>query len=277
MANKPQRTPSGRPRPVRADQVQAAALGFALGVLAWQASLQLGLAAFPLFRVLEGFRLAMLAFGVAGVILALTPLRRFFALLLLFPGLALVFIASTPVVMPAVRGLVRKDPLQKADAIYVLGSGIFLNGELPNGSQMRMLHGFELLGQGYAPRLVICRLAPPAPSALSEVQRQLKALRLAFPVTETTPCGNTHDEAVAIAAMAKHEGWKKVILVTQPAHTRRAVATFRKAGVRVISSPCIEGSYDFWTLESGNGRITAFRDWLREVIGYETYKRRGWI
>jgi uncharacterized SAM-binding protein YcdF (DUF218 family) len=251
--------------------------GFILGVLGWLAATSLGLSSLPGLRSIEISSFGFLATGLAGAWLIKTRLRAFMWLLCGAMCLMLIILSSTPVIIPAVRALVRSDPLQKADAVYVLGAGILSNGDLSHPFQTRLLHGYEVIQQGATNTLIVPRLSPPAPPYLPAVQRQMQKLKIKANLVETPVVVNTHDEAVVIARLARERNWRRIILVTSPAHTRRAVAVFEKAGVKVLSSPCTEGDYDLNSPNEPGGRLTAFRDWLHETIGYQMYRLRGWI
>jgi uncharacterized SAM-binding protein YcdF (DUF218 family) len=251
--------------------------GFILGVLGWLAAATLGLSSLPGLRSIEISSFGFLATGLAGAWLIKTRLRTLMWLLCGAMCLMLIILSSTSVIIPAVRGLVRSDSLQKADAVYVLGAGILSNGDLSHPFQTRLLHGYEILQEGVTDTLIVPRLTPPAPPYLPAVQRQMQILKIKANLVETPVVLNTHDEAVVVARIARQRNWRRIILVTNPAHSRRAVAVFEKAGVKVLSSPCIEGDYDLNSPNEPGGRLAAFRVWLHETIGYQTYRWRGWI
>ena len=52
-----------------------------------------------------------------------------------------------------------------------------------------------------------------------------------------TPVGTTRLEAERTRDMANREGWKRIIVVTSPIHTRRACATFETVGLAVTCRP----------------------------------------
>lgn len=262
--------------------------GFILAVLAWAVVKDFGLEVLPLTGNWADDPLSYWGAGLIGGVLISTRARF---LLWIFGGLtclAMLGIISTPLVMRAARGLVRTDPLQHSNAIYVLGGGIHEDGTPDDSFQQRVLHAYELLGQGYAPTLVVASLSTPQlKPAVSPyapfVRRQMRELRLRQPILEIGPVANTFDEAEGLAKLARQHRWKRIILVSSPTHMRRVAAVFNKAighsGVAIICSPCVETRFDL--ASSGRGgvldRIHAFRTWMHETIGYKVYKLRGRI
>lgn len=257
----------------RAAPWREAGAGLVLGALTGLGALQLIRGVVPVI----GSDILVPLGGAAGALLAATRARHLLwaAAAVVVAGMAIV--GYTPLVNGLIRGLSGSDPLQKAPAVVVLASTLQKDRELSDRSQARLAHGYELLGQGYAPRLVLTRLAWKPHSYMPTVLRQMRALGLHQPIDEVGPVRNTHDEALAVARLAREQGWGRVILVTHPSHMRRAVAVFEKAGLPVLRSPCVEGEYDTSHLGSFSARLSAFRDWAHEVIGYEVYRRRGWI
>jgi uncharacterized SAM-binding protein YcdF (DUF218 family) len=77
------------------------------------------------------------------------------------------------------------------------------------------------------------------------------------------PLESTFEEAEKVATLAKERGYRSLILVTSPTHSRRAWVTFRKAisdrdfRVTVIPTPYSKfGAEDWWNT----------RKYVREVI-----------
>jgi uncharacterized SAM-binding protein YcdF (DUF218 family) len=188
-------------------------------------------------------------------------------------------IGYTPVIKEPTRGLVRVDALRPADAAVVLSSSVRKSGEMDTSFQVRVIHGYEVVQQGYAPRLVVTRLDKKLAkhSVLPAVKKQMLQLGMDFPVDEVGPVLNTHDEAISVSRLARKRGWKRVILVSDPTHMRRAGATFSRAGVTVIHSPCRNPDYDIVNMDSPKDRLRGFQDWFHETIGYLEYRRRGWL
>jgi uncharacterized SAM-binding protein YcdF (DUF218 family) len=194
-------------------------------------------------------------------------------------GLALfvLVVSYTPLTRVLLRGLERRDDLRPAPAVVALGAAAQRDGSLTAAAQERVLHSYRLLGQGHAPRLVLTRPVAPAMPWHGEVLRQMREFGLGQPVEVVGPAADTHDEAVAVARLARDRGWDSVILVTHPWHMRRAAAAFERAGLRVVCSPCNEGRHDLRALDAPSTRIGGFVYWLREAVAYRVYRARGWI
>ena len=94
---------------------------------------------------------------------------------------------------------------------------------------------------------------------------------------EFGPVGTTHDEAVAVARLARERGWKRAILVSDPSHLRRAAALFRKAGLAVLCTPSQPPEYAYPEPRTPEERTAAFRDWLYETYHYQRNRMAGWL
>ena len=252
---------------------RSAATGFILGVLLWLGARELGLRAIPGGA---NSHLPLLS-GLVGSLLALSRARGLLWIAGAAECLGLLVISYTPLAPALLRSWVRSDPLQPSDAVVSLSSKVYPDGTLDERAQLRVLHAYELLAASAAPRLVLTRIAPPYPSSLPMVRRQMRQLGLRCPIDEVGPTLNTHDEALAVARLVRRRGWRRVILVSDPVHLRRAGAVFAHAGVRVCCSPGASTGYNVRGLETPGDRLTAFREWLREWLGCQIYRWRGWI
>jgi uncharacterized SAM-binding protein YcdF (DUF218 family) len=250
-----------------------AACGFLLGTLLGFGALELMRGAIPAI----GTDILVPIMGICGALIGAVGAQRL--LWVISTGLVaiLLIVGYTPLVPALMPSLIRSDPLRNAPAVVVLAAAFRTDGELSAATQARLLHGYEVMAQGYAPRLVITRLGDPPRSNLAAARRQMEQLGLHFPVDEVGPTQNTHDEAVAVARLARQRCWERVILVTHPWHMRRAAGLFDKVGLQVICSPCPEREYEINSLDSLNTRLKAFRDWAHEAIGLAIYRRRGWL
>jgi len=169
--------------------------------------------------------------------------------------------------------------MQNADAVFVLGSGIQLDGELTDEATSRLVHALELLGQGLAPRLIVSELPPPRPSHTDAARKLMKNLGLEHEVLAVGPVRSTRDEAELVGALLRKYGWKRLLVSTSPTHSRRASAALEKEGIEVVSSPSVQTRYDLENLELFflDNRISAFGDLIHEKVGLWVYARRGWL
>ena len=130
------------------------------------------------------------------------------------------------------RYLQDEDPLQKADAIFVLA-----------GTRAeRMLEGYELYKAGYAPVMLLSPGRPePGERLLKErgvsfpleVEQQRDALlQTGVPshaiIADTGYVDNTAQEAELLRRYVQSRGWKRVIVVTSKFHVRRTSFAFRR-------------------------------------------------
>jgi uncharacterized SAM-binding protein YcdF (DUF218 family) len=190
-------------------------------------------------------------------------------------GLVWLVVAFTPVTSWMAQGLVRRDPPGEADAIVVLASNIQKDGELTAVALSRLVHGLELLAEGRAPRLVLTEIKPPARSYAEPARALMASLRVPGELIAVGPVRDTRDEALAVKRLFAERGFKSLILVTSPTHTRRAALAFERQGLVVLSSPAVETLYDLEILDHADDRIRAFGHLLHERLGLWLYAVRG--
>lgn len=189
---------------------------------------------------------------------------------------------SARLVRPLMAQTTPGEIARGADAVVVLASSLQHDGEFTGDSLPRLIRGLELVRGGHAPCLVLTEVRPPSGS-YSAAAKALTA-KLKTPVNLITlkgPMGDTHDEAVAVAKLAKQRGWKRIYLVTSPTHTRRASLVFRRAAreTKLVVLPVAsqEINTDLQTLDTPADRLRAFSTAIHEIIGMQIYRRRGWI
>ncbi len=186
-------------------------------------------------------------------------------------------VAFSPLSKALTRDLVRRDVLRAADAVVVQSSNHQDDGEPTPVEMQRLVRGIELVAQGQAPRLVVTELQPPAPPHAERARAACDGLRVPCDVVSAGLARNTHDEAVITAELFRRRGWRSLLLVTSPTHSRRAAATFEAQGLEVVSSPSVETKYDLETLSRPRERLDAFGSALHERLGLWLYGRRGWV
>lgn len=153
--------------------------------------------------------------------------------------------------LAAGRFLVVTDTLPYTDAIVVLGGG----------GPHRARHAVDLFNQGYAPLVVFSGgTLEDVGLACSSAQLSLEtAQELGLPgdaVLIAAEAQTTYDEAVNLRRLAQERGWRSLIVVTSPLHTRRAARTFRTLlpGIVVYVSAAPDPQYDparWWATEHG--------------------------
>jgi uncharacterized SAM-binding protein YcdF (DUF218 family) len=188
-------------------------------------------------------------------------------------------VAYTPLTASLARGLPRRDQPdpRPADAIFVLSSRVQADGEPTSVALARLVHGLELVGEGRAPRLVVSEASPPEQSYERLARAMMANLGLKGEVLSVGKVGNTHDEAVATAALFRKLGLHRVVVVTSALHSQRAAATFEHAGLQVWSDPAPEVDFDLETLDWPDERLRAFGSMIHERVGTFVYRRRGWL
>lgn len=139
------------------------------------------------------------------------------------------------------RPLLRADdPSRDADAIVVLGSLLRPDGSLSPVGEERVAAGVALLKAGRAPLLVLTGSHPawaiPGRGASPITEAEAMAARArehgvpdAALVLEKGS-RSTYENARGCAALLAPRGVRRVWIVTQPFHLRRATRQFRAAG-----------------------------------------------
>jgi uncharacterized SAM-binding protein YcdF (DUF218 family) len=146
----------------------------------------------------------------------------------------LVLVLSFACFLPfAGRYLVREDALEPSDAIFVLAGG----------AVDRWLESVDLYRQHYAQAVIL------SPGRTETAESDLRARGIRLPTAaqiardamiqlglpadavQVMPgnLDNTAAEAEACHAFARDAGWRRVIVVTSPYHTRRTRFAFRRA------------------------------------------------
>lgn len=251
-----------------------AALGFLLGLLAKELD----------FAALISFwgdrALIVLASTAMGALLGVAGFERLLVVAATAGVSLWLLVAFTPLTQWMGETLVRRDPLQKADAVFVLASGLQADGDLSTAAMSRLLGGLKLLGEGWAPRLVLSELPLPWPRYRDAAQDLMDSLGMSQEILVVGPVFNTHDEAVAVSALARKLGFERLLVVTSPSHSRRASRALEAEGVEVVSAPSVETMFDYENLGAvirGDDRIRAFGVFLHEHVGLLYYRYKGWI
>jgi uncharacterized SAM-binding protein YcdF (DUF218 family) len=152
------------------------------------------------------------------------------------------FLVRRPLLRFTAETWIIEDPLDKADALIVVGDDNFYAD--------RATRGVQLFREGKAPVIVASgrRLRPNAGIAeLIEhdlVERGVPRDKI---VRFTHDGDSTLEEAAALLRFVKERKWRKVIVVTSNYHTRRARYIFRRVfpqGMEVRVASARDGDFD---------------------------------
>jgi uncharacterized SAM-binding protein YcdF (DUF218 family) len=219
----------------------------------------------------------LLALAAASALAWLTPLRRVVVAGTLVLAALWLCVCFTPLTSRLADGLVRRDAIENADAVFVFASRIQEDGDPTTDAMSRLLKGIELMAEGRAPWLVVSELPPPAGPYAPLARAWLAAFARRGEVLQIGRIVDTHDEAVALARLGRERGFRRVLAVTSPTHTRRAAAALEKQGLVAIAVPAVETNFDLETLRFPGDRRRAFSAIAHEHVGLFVYRRRGWI
>ncbi len=172
--------------------------------------------------------------------------------------------------------LTTRAMIRPADAVVVLGAGIGQDGELSRESLRRAVQGILLWRAREAPILVFSGPSFEHSPIESEVRAAMaKAFGVAPDaiVTETT-ANTTREEALRIGAELRAHHARRILLVTDSMHMRRAQALFERAGFDVLpaSVDTISGR-----ARSPEGRLELMRWVLGEAVARAYYRLAGYI
>jgi uncharacterized SAM-binding protein YcdF (DUF218 family) len=192
-------------------------------------------------------------------------------------ALVWLLVALTPVTTWLAGGLVRRDVPAPAAAVFVFSSRVQTDGEPTATALARLLRGVELIGEGYARRLILSEIAEPGGSYATYARLLLRRLGQETELLVVGPVRNTREEAVAVAGLCRARGFERILAVTSPSHSRRALGSLQAEGVEALSIPAVEVRFDLETLDRPEERLAAFGALVHERLGIWVYERRGWI
>jgi len=167
----------------------------------------------------------------------------------------------------------------EADAIVVLGGGVYNNGRLKASSYKRLITAFLLHRETGLP-LILSGGASIKAIPEAEV---MKKLLLAFGVSENKIFADlmsrdTGENARFVSEICRKKNWRRIALVTSAFHMKRASELFKREGFEVIPYPTdfkFEGKYNFYSLFP---KYSVFYDSsiaIREYLAIAFYSLRG--
>lgn len=187
-------------------------------------------------------------------------------------GLVL-FLASAFTPLPNVldRWVTVRPCLERADAIVVLGSDIWPDGELTNGSVRRALQGILLHRRGLAPLVVFLGASigngTPEAEVRAKLARELGLAPVAI-LTETA-ARTTREEAARTKGLLGPRDARRILLVTSSHHMVRAQRVFERAGFDVRPAPVVDLSN---AVSKPGDRLALMQRVLQELIARVYYR-----
>ncbi|MBI5958984.1 MAG: YdcF family protein [Chloroflexi bacterium] len=168
--------------------------------------------------------------------------------------------------------LVVSDPLQPVDAIVILGGG----------GRERSQQGAKLFAEDYARWYVVTNAPLEMPGIREEYSELMKREAIWEGVPEDRILAvpglvkSTVAEAAAVRQLAEEQGFRSLIIVSDPYHMRRARLIFRDefkdTGIRIIVRPAEQSRYDpdrWWKTSEGlNTTGNEYAKLLVFLLGY---------
>ena len=182
-----------------------------------------------------------------------------------------VLVAFSPAPTIVARRVAVAPDVGPAEAIVVLGSSINADGTLGSASLRRALAGIGLYRDGLAPRLVFLGMMGEAEArARLAVDSGVPKQAILTEGVEPT----TRAEAYRIGALGRQLGVRRVLLVTDVLHMRRARALFEREGLTVRPAPTDRASLWVTTPES---RLQLTRTLAQELVAITYHKLFGYL
>ncbi len=261
----------------RGETFASAVTGLVVGSAIWLCLTTLGV---PNVFHMAGMS-GLLVFSALGAMLGLTRFRHSVSFIAATVLIALLVVAFTPIAVAPSRALIRTDSLPaSSDAVVVLSAGVTMDGFIHQQGLDRLLKGLELVRQGVAPTLLVTReqrVDDDRKVTGAHDQYALAALAGVTTFLSTPIAASTHDEAIAVARIARSNRWRRIVLVTSPFHSRRACATFERAGLEVSCVPSDSRDIAVHTLTGASDRVGAFSMWIYEMAATLQYRAKGWM
>jgi uncharacterized SAM-binding protein YcdF (DUF218 family) len=208
--------------------------------------------------------------------------HRVLSLISSLVALLLALCMFTPILQPLERYLDVSELPSRADVIVVLGGRTQCGAaELGASSLSRLNKGLELWRRGYAKTITLsdtAGLIPGCPSDAELAKNQIQDLYGSNQpnIIVLEDMRTTRTEAEAVKKEALRRGWNRVLIVTNPTHSRRARTTFQQAGLNAFVVASSEPRFDS-SLRLVSDRLGALNPLAREVMGMLKYTLFGWL
>jgi uncharacterized SAM-binding protein YcdF (DUF218 family)/lysophospholipase L1-like esterase len=191
-------------------------------------------------------------------------------------GIALVFLAQLAINESRfpdrlIGPMLVDDSAARGDAIVVLGAGVIGDCVANLNGMRRAMLGARLFREGRAPLLVITGGAAkgscPVADAMARVVREFGVPEDRLVLERQSR--NTHENGEMTAPLLRERSARRILLVTDRLHMRRAAGVFQRLGfiVEPSSVPIYEGHIN---------NVSMLSVGIREATALTYYRLRGW-
>jgi uncharacterized SAM-binding protein YcdF (DUF218 family) len=237
----------------------------------------------------------VLAIGVALLYTRPRLGRRFFLLALVGFWLVATSTGANLLTIGLARGLPQiqsKSDAQGADAVVLLGGGAVtfsaggrMGAGLTPSSMLRALEAARVAGLIDA-RVVIASAGIPRPDVQRKPESEMLRVALvaagvpADLIVEESISKSTREQAQLIPEVLRTPNVRRFVLVTSPAHMRRALALFRAEGLDPVPSVALLRSDDAPPLSlamPGDAALRQSNEAFYEYAAWAYYLWKGWL
>jgi vancomycin permeability regulator SanA len=162
--------------------------------------------------------------------------------------------------------------------VVVLGAQVLPGGRPSRTLEVRTRHAGELYGMGLATLLIPTggegEHPPGEAVVMSGILREMGVPEAA--VLREDAAGSTWESAVRVAEIARRRGFNEVLVVTDPLHCVRTVASFGRVGLLAVAEPVYSSPMwrKKWSRKGQFLRESGALVWYRIRYGVGTLSRR---
>jgi len=167
--------------------------------------------------------------------------RKFICFLSIFSALFVYLISIEPVkdliLYPLEKSYTISDKLN-ADAIVILGGGVYSSGSMTEDTSNRLLTGYLVYKKTKLPVIVSGGAFEgkiPDSKAMVEILNEFGIEE--SNLIEENKSRDTSENALYVSHICKEKAFKKIILVTSAYHMKRAAKLFKQTGIEIMPYP----------------------------------------
>ncbi len=169
----------------------------------------------------------------------------------------------------------RVTEILNADAIVILGGGVYSWGSFPEDASNRLFTGYILHRKTKLPLIVSGGGVEGKISDSVAMAVMLKEFGVEDKkIIEENKSRDTAQNALYVSEICKEKSFKKVILVTSAYHMKRAVKIFKQAGLEVLPYPADfkqSNHYNIYSFLPKFGNFALSSKAIREYVALMVY------